>query len=128
MTRCLLDTNAFSEIITQGPRISDQALGFVDSFSEVLLSAITFFEIGQKVRLGKWNAMAPHVGRLEEQVRSDGYRVIALSSGLALKASLLDWVHRDPFDRMIAAVAMQEQVPVVSSDAVFETVGVERVW
>ena len=38
------------------------------------------------------------------------------------------WSHRDPFDRMIAAVALQERVAVVSADVVFEAVGVERVW
>jgi PIN domain nuclease of toxin-antitoxin system len=45
-----------------------------------------------------------------------------------MKAALLDWDHRDPFDRMIAAVALQERVAVVSADAAFEAVGVERVW
>jgi len=36
--------------------------------------------------------------------------------------------HRDPFDRMIAAAALQERVPLVSPDVAFDTVGVERVW
>jgi PIN domain nuclease of toxin-antitoxin system len=72
--------------------------------------------------------MAPFVETLEETAIDDGFEVIPLTAHLALKAALLDWNHRDPFDRMIAATALQERVPLVSSDRVFDAVGVERVW
>lgn len=128
MTACLLDTNAFSEIVTRGPRISATTLEYVENCSRVLLSSVTFYEIGQKVRLGKWASMEPHVGGLENIALSAGMEIMALTSGLALRAALLDWPHRGPFDRMIAAAALSERVPVVSADAAFEAVGVERVW
>ena len=128
MTACLLDTNAFSGLITRDPRLSEATVSFVQGSSRVLLSAVTFYEIGQKVRLGKWPAMEGYVSELDGIAEADGHEIVALTSGLALRASLLDWTHRDPFDRMIAATALRERVPLVSADPAFDAVGVERVW
>ncbi len=128
MTSCLLDTNGFTEMLTRGPRISGRTLEFIQGCSRVLMSSVSIYEIGQKVRLGKWPAMEPYLQEIETIAVNDGIEVLPLTSGLALRAAMLDWDHRDPFDRMIAAVAIQEQVAVVSSDAAFEAVGVERVW
>jgi PIN domain nuclease of toxin-antitoxin system len=36
--------------------------------------------------------------------------------------------HRDPFDRLLIAQAMIEQVPIVSTDIIFDAYGVQRVW
>lgn len=115
-------------MVTKGPRISAGTLEFVESCSRVLLSSVTFYEIGQKVRLGKWPSMEPYVRELESIAEKDGIEIMALTGGLALNASLLDWPHRDPFDRMIASSALQEKVPVVSSDAAFDQLGLERIW
>jgi len=41
---------------------------------------------------------------------------------------LLDWDHRDPFDRMIAVVARQEDLLLISADAAFDGLGVEHLW
>ncbi len=93
-----------------------------------MVSAISFYEIGQTVRIGKWPEMAPFAEKLDSLTAERGIEVLPLTSGQALRASLLEWSHRDPFDRIIAAVALQERVAVVSQDEVFEAVGVERVW
>jgi PIN domain nuclease of toxin-antitoxin system len=36
--------------------------------------------------------------------------------------------HRDPFDRLLVAQAMVENIPLVSSDAVFDQYGIIRLW
>jgi PIN domain nuclease of toxin-antitoxin system len=44
-------------------------------------------------------------------------------------AGRLDWGHRDPFDRMLVAVAMTESLPLVSKDRAFAAVpGVRVIW
>jgi PIN domain nuclease of toxin-antitoxin system len=40
----------------------------------------------------------------------------------------LPFYHRDPFDRLVIAQAMTEQVPVVSVDAAFDQYPVRRLW
>ena len=124
----LLDTGPFALLTMNSVRISDALKERIGAQDRVLVSAISFYEIGQKVRLGKWADMAPYAAGLEQRARDDGYEVLPLSAEVATNAALMEWEHRDPFDRMIAAVAMQERVAVVSQDAVFEAIGVERVW
>jgi len=61
---------------------------------------------------------------------ADGrFDLAPLTTEIARRASLLDWSHRDPFDRMIAATALELQAPLVSMDRVFDGVtGLERLW
>jgi PIN domain nuclease of toxin-antitoxin system len=44
------------------------------------------------------------------------------------QVALLTFHHRDPFDRMLTAQAMVEQVPIISVDSVFDQYPVVRVW
>lgn len=115
-------------VLLDSPRLSDTARQVIASETRVQVSAVSFYEIGQKVRIGKWDEVAHLVPKLEARADASGIEILPLGASVMLEASLLEWDHRDPFDRMIAAVAMQERVPVVSSDAAFDAVGVERVW
>lgn len=115
-------------VILGSTRLTEVAREAILSAEGVMVSAISFYEIGQKVRIGKWSEMAPYVRELENLTVERGITIAPLTASVSLRASLLDWPHRDPFDRMIAAVAMQERLAVVSPDAAFDMVGVERVW
>jgi PIN domain nuclease of toxin-antitoxin system len=95
---------------------------------QVLVASVSFYEIAQKVRLGKWPEMADEVDRLEHVAEERGVRVIDLSADLAQKAGLLDWPHRDPFDRIIAATALAMDLTLISADAVFDTLPLTRIW
>lgn len=123
----LLDTGPFAMLLMNSTKMTAQTRARLRG-ETLLVPSIAFFEIAQKVRIGKWDQMAPFVETLEETAIDDGFEVIPLTAHLALKAALLDWNHRDPFDRMIAATALQERVQLVSSDRAFDAVGVERVW
>lgn len=128
MTSLLLDTGPFAMVLMDSPRLRKGVRKMISEATLLKVSAISFYEIGQKTRLGKWDEVADLVPELEGLAEASGIDVVPLTASVSLRASLLDWEHRDPFDRMIAAVAMQERVTVVSQDAVFEFVGVERIW
>lgn len=124
----LLDTGPFAMVLMDSPRLTDGARQAIASANRIQVSAISFYEIGQKTRLGKWDEVGHLVPKLEVRAEASGIEVLPLTASVSLRASLLEWDHRDPSDRMIAAVALQEGAAVVSQDAVFEGVGVERVW
>ncbi len=115
-------------VLMDSPRLRARTRRALEAANSIQVSAISFYEIGQKARLGKWDEVAHLVPELEDHAKESGIEVLPLTATVSLAASQLDWPHRDPFDRMIAAVALQERVPVVSSDAAFEAAGVERVW
>lgn len=128
MSAYLLDTNAFSMVLAGDPRLSPRVRALIEQADRVAVSAVTFYEIAQKVRIGKWAEMVPLIGNMHARAADLGFDLLAITPTVARDAGLLEWDHRDPFDRMIAAVALQERVAVVSSDAAFEAVGVARVW
>lgn len=87
------------------------------------------YEIAQKVRLGKWPEMAPTVGSLIDEAVSIGVGLLPLTGKVSVEAGLLDWPHRDPFDRMIAATALATGAVLISADTAFDTLpGLRRVW
>jgi PIN domain nuclease of toxin-antitoxin system len=93
----------------------------------VEVSPISFFEIAQKVRLGKWPEMAAYADQLVSLLDRQGGRVAALEPAVCLSGSLMEWQHRDPFDRLIAATALHYAYPLISADAVFDGI-VQRIW
>jgi PIN domain nuclease of toxin-antitoxin system len=127
LTSLLLDTHVWAWSLTDDQRISDRARTQMATADSILVSAITFFEIAQKTRLGKWPEMAPHVDRLLDLVMSQRATSIPLAPADCLMAGTLAWPHRDPFDRFLAATAIRRRIPIVSGDPVFDGL-VERIW
>ena len=128
MSGVLLDTNAFAMVLTDDPRLPRTTRERIGETDRAVLSVISLYEIGQKVRLGKWPDMVPFAADLLNRADADGFDLLPLSPSAALAAALLDWDHRDPFDRMIAVVARQEDLLLISADAAFDSLGVERLW
>lgn len=94
----------------------------------VLVSPVSLFEIGQKVRIGKWPEMVSVVPDLPELVREQGGLLAPLTAEICLEAGLADWPNRDPFDRLLGATARIMGVPLVSRDAVFAEAGIACLW
>lgn len=124
----LLDTHAIAWALRDDPALSEGARRAIAEADAVLVSPISLYEIGQKVRLGRWPEMAPHVATLPERLAEDGALVAPLTPRVALHASLMDWDHRDPFDRLLAATAEIIGAPFVSRDAAFDARPLRRVW
>ena len=128
MNGVLLDTSVFAMALTDDPRLTSPARERIDAADRVALSAISFYEIGQKVRLGKWPEMAPFASGLVNRAIEDGFHLLPLTADTTLQAALLDWTHRDPFDRLIAVTCLKEDLELLSPDAAFDSVGVPRIW
>ena len=127
MTAVLLDTHAWAWSLTGDPRLSERARTAMGEADTVLVSPITFHEIAQKVRLGKWPEMMPFVHRLPDMLEDQGGVVTGLGPAICVAAGVMDWPHRDPFDRLLAATARQDALPFISTDTIFEGV-VNRIW
>ena len=82
----------------------------------LFVSAISAYEVAQKVRLGKWPQAESLSLDWDELVASTDALSLPLESADALMAGRLSWDHRDPFDRLIAAQAMRRGYQLVSAD------------
>lgn len=126
-TAVLLDTHVWAWSLSDEPLVSDRARAAIEGATQVLVSPISFFEIGQKVRLGKWPEMVPFIDRLADLLVQQGAAAAVLDSGVCLAAAALPWPHRDPFDRLIAATALRLNATLVSADTAFDGI-VARAW
>lgn len=117
MTAVLLDTHAWVWSLMASHRLTDAAKTVIATATAVHVSPISLFEIARKVRAGRWPEMRPHLSALaaDEQALSAPF-----SRSVALLAGSMDWTHRDPFDRIIAATAVELECPVISKDAEFD--------
>lgn len=118
-------------MLADDKRLSAGAHETLEQAETLFLSPITFFEIGQKVRLGKWPDMEDHVGQLESLAAGQGIMTALLTPSVALLASGMDWSHRDPFDRILAATAMLNKSMLLSADTMFDTLAddrLKRIW
>ncbi|AWN55299.1 type II toxin-antitoxin system VapC family toxin [Methylobacterium sp. 17Sr1-1] len=127
MTSVLLDTHAWVWSLSGDERLSSRATAAITAAERVFVSPISFFEIARKVRIGKWPGMEPHVARLAGLLGQQGGLAIALDPDICVAAGLMDWAHRDPFDRLLAATARHHRLPLVSADAIFDGI-LTRVW
>lgn len=128
MNTLLLDTHAWAWSLTGDERLSAKAIALIEKAKTVLVSPISLFEIGQKVRLGKWPEMEPFIERLADLLQKQGGITAALTPDICLSAAMMDWQHRDPFDRLLAATAMQNGIPIISADVVFDELGGNELW
>jgi PIN domain nuclease of toxin-antitoxin system len=127
MTAVLLDTHAWAWSLGGDDRLSKPALAAISTADTVLVSPITFFEIAQKVRIGKWPEMEPFIGQLTALLGEQGGSVANLDPAICVAAGMMPWTHRDPFDRLLAATAAHFNLPLVSADTVFDGI-VARLW
>jgi len=129
VTAVLLDTHAWAWSLTGDMRLSTKATALITEADSVFVSPISFFEIGQKVRIGKWPEMEPFINDLPSLLAEQGGRVAALAPEVCLKGATLAWEHRDPFDRLLAATTLALGIPLISADEVFDTLpDISRLW
>ena len=126
----LLDTHVLIWALAAPHRLPEAVRVLVADRRETLVvSAASAFEIATKHRLGRLPEAAALVHSFDEQVSRLGADLISIEARHAITAGSLDWAHRDPFDRMLAAQAMSEGLELVSADAVFTGLaGIAVVW
>ena len=93
-----------------------------------VVSAVTAWEIANKVRLAKWPEVVELAANFPDVLSTHGFESISVSVEHARLAGSLPGRHRDPFDRMLAAQSQIEQMPLVTADPVFAQFGTQVMW
>ena len=105
--RAVLDTHVFFWWMKQDPRLAAHHRALIEQDqNEIFVSAVTGWEIAIKVKLGKWPEAAVLLPDLATKIEAAGFELLPLTFQQAERAGSLDLAHRDPFDRMLAAQAL----------------------
>ena len=119
----LLDTHVLAWWLLDSPRLGVAARAAIaDPDHQILVSTVSVWEMAQKHGRGRWPEVGPGLATIEADLARLGFRVLPLTLAHALAAGALDWAHRDPFDRMLAAQALAEGATLVTADRVFAAV------
>ena len=127
--RLLLDTHALLWWLTDDAQLSVNARQWMgDEGNQVLVSAVSAWEIASKQRLGKLQGIAPVAQWYSDLVAADGFLHLPVIHAHALRAGAYAVAHRDPFDRMLAAQAELESLPLLTCDPALAAFACKTVW
>lgn len=123
--KLLLDTHALLWSATSPARLVPEArTALEDGTHEVLVSIVTAWELAIKQSLGKLDLARPAEQWLPDVLTRTGFEVAELSLSAALRVRSLAWHHRDPFDRLLIAQALDQGFTIVTRDPMFDAYGV----
>src|SRR3954464_12359348 len=107
--RLLLDTHVLIWAATSSARLRPEArAALMDGSHDVLVSVVTAWEIAIKQSLGKLDLARPAERRLPEVLHRTAFHGAEVSLAAALSVRSLAWHHRDPFDRLLIAQALEQ--------------------
>jgi PIN domain nuclease of toxin-antitoxin system len=124
----LLDTHVFLWILNTPEVLPAQVQSIIeDRFSTLLVSIATPWEMAIKAACGKLDA-ADILDDFERSITRGRFTVLETTVRQAIRSGRLPFHHHDPFDRLLAAQALDLRVPLVSRDKIFDLYGVQRIW
>ncbi|MCY3645890.1 MAG: type II toxin-antitoxin system VapC family toxin [Chloroflexi bacterium] len=127
--RLLLNTHAFIwwfEGNNRLPAAVRDAIGV--SANDVFVSAATAWEIATKHRLGKLKGVDELALSLPRYISSQRFESLPVTVEDGVRAGALPGPHRDPFDRMLVAQALGNDLVLISDESLFDQYGVQRLW
>lgn len=127
--RLLIDTHALYWYIDGSSDLSGTARRLIqDASNDILISPASFWEMAIKISLGKWQLNRPYGEFVDITLSRYGFQMLPILPTHTAALIELPFHHRDPFDRLLAAQALIEDIPLVSADAIFDQYGVNRLW
>lgn len=125
----LLDTHALIWWWLADPRLSPSARATMAKPDlPIRVSAVSGYEIGLKVRTGELAELAEPLAEFDEAVLREGFEHLALRHEHTVRAALMSGEFKDPFDRMIAAQALTDDMIVISRDRSISAFGCRTLW
>ena len=126
--RLLLDTHSFLWFIEDSPQLSTDAKSLLESDVDLLISAASLWEIAIKIGIGKLTLTQPFDTFIPDQLTRNAIDLLPITVPHLALVSTLPLHHRDPFDRLLVAQAIIEQILIVSIDDKFDLYGANRIW
>jgi PIN domain nuclease of toxin-antitoxin system len=127
--RVLIDTHIFIWYIQNSERLPSSIATYInDGRNDILLSIASVWEMAIKQSTGKLNLGLPYASFIEEQMRLNSMELLPLRLDHLEVVTTMPFHHRDPFDRILIAQAMLEDIVIISADSTFSSYPVQRIW
>ena len=127
--KALLDTHAFIWWANNDPSLTATARGVIgDRNNEIFLSAVSTWEMAIKIAIGKLTLAGPLQPFVLSQTAQYQFKPLLVTYDHTYVVETLALHHNDPFDRLLIAQAMVENLVLVTCDAKFAPYGIQTLW
>jgi len=127
--RLLLDSQAFLWFVLNEPHLSATAQALImDTANDILISPASYWEIAIKISLRKYVLNAPYELFMQQSIEGNGFEILPIEPKHTAALTTMPFHHRDPFDRLLIAQAMVEQISIVSADPAIDAYPITRLW
>lgn len=125
----IIDTHALIWYAEGSLKLSEEAKNIIENkHNDLLLSLASVWEMAIKSQLGKLNFLPNFKSFIESEIQLVGYKVLPIQLEHVHIVESLPLFHRDPFDRIIIAQAVNDDVSVLSADITFDKYTIKRIW
>jgi PIN domain nuclease of toxin-antitoxin system len=127
--RVVIDTHVFIWYVQNSERLPRLVAALInDGRNDILFSIASVWEMAIKQSTGKLNLGVPYTSFIEEQIRLNNMELLPVRLNHLEVVTTLPFHHRDPFDRLLSAQAIVEEIVLISADSVFSLYPVQRMW
>lgn len=127
--RALLDTHVFLWFNTDDQVLPPRIKSLLESPAcEAWLSIASLWEIAIKITLGRLSISTPFEELFSRHLAENNIQILPISPEHLRRLLLLPYHHRDPFDRLLVAQALEGQLVFISADSVIRAYGVDCIW
>lgn len=124
----LLDTHALIWLIESSSEISPKIKeALISSKNSIFLSSVSLWEIAIKTSLGKLRLMAPFE-KLLDDLNSTDITILQIENEYLKRLTTLPQIHKDPFDRLLIATTLVEDLTIITADENIHKYDVKWLW
>ena len=124
----LLDTHTFLWFVNDNPKLSNHLKDLIEDTNNVsYLSIASLWEMSIKFNLGKLTLDPNYEEFVEREVTTSTVRLLNIELEHLKINATMPFYHRDPFDRLIIAQSIAEDIPIVSIDLAFDRYSVDLI-
>ena len=127
--RALLDTHTFIWWANNDPSLTPNVKTVIgDKSNEIFLSAVSSWEMAIKISIGKLTLALPLNSFVLSQASQHQFKPLPITYDHTYQVETLPLHHKDPFDRLLIAQAMVENLILLTCDSEFAPYGVQTLW
>jgi PIN domain nuclease of toxin-antitoxin system len=125
----LIDTHTLLWIVANNPKLSKKAKNiYLNRNNKIYVSIATIWELSIKIGLNKLNINIPLNKFVDIHIVGNNIKILNINLNHLYRIEKLPLHHRDPFDRLIISQAIEDKIPIIGSDELFDYYQIKRIW
>ncbi len=99
-----------------------------DLEADLIVSLVSLWELSIKIGKGKLTAVGSSIHYIVDELREQRIDLLPVTLPHLFRLEYLDPIHNDPFDRILIAQALAENLPIITADRIFASYGIDVIW